>query len=235
MKTLAAAALLALLCAPARAFWLLGFSPAETTPAGTLSFISGTGGQLTTSGPASKLNYTPSLSHAGIRLGLTDSLDAGYRLVQVALPFSAAGPTLASEVDVKWRLTDPSSTWQAAFVPTLAYGYVLLNGVSRDAWSPGADLVLSRCVDWRGARVFTELRYLYAAVGSAPGGSSGTYLHAAGNDWGMKIPLTPDISLVPEAGLFDFIGRNMGARANGVGFQYGAVLSVTGLPRLWGH
>ncbi len=219
--------------APARAFWLLGFSPAETLKPGDLGFISGTGGQLTSVGSPQKTSYTPSLPHAGIRLGLSDSLDAGYRLVQVALPFSASGPTLASEVDVKWRLTDTRSTWQAALVPSFAYGYVMLNGASKDAWSPGLGLILSRRIAWRDARVFTELRYVYSAVGSAPGGSAQTHLHAAGNDWGLKVPLTSQISLIPEAGLFDFMGRNLGARADGIGFQYGVVLSVTGLPRLW--
>ena len=233
-RAVSLAALLLLACAPARAFWLLGFSPADTLAPGELGFISGTGGQLTSVGSPQKTSYTPSLPHAGIRLGLTDGFDMGYRLVQVALPFSSAGPTLASEVDVKWRMTDPSSTWQAALVPTLAYGYVMVGGVSKDAWSPGIDLVLSRRLAWRDSRVFTEIRYAYAAVGSAPGGSAQTHLHAAGNDWGLKIPLTPQISLIPEAGLFDFAGRNLGSRADGVGFQYGAVLSVTGLPRLWG-
>ncbi len=233
-RAVALAAGLILWCAPARAFWLLGFSPADTLPAGELGFISGTGGQLTSVGPPDKTSFTPSLAHAGIRLGLSDDVDAGYRLVQVALPFSAAGPTLASEADVKWRLTPKTSLWQAAVVPTIAYGYVDIGGASKNAWSPGLDLVFSRPLAWRDARLFTELRYLYAAVDSAPGGAASTYLHAAGNSWGIKIPLTPQISLIPEAGLFDFMGRDLGARADGLGFQYGAVLSVTGLPRLWG-
>lgn len=233
-RTAAFAAALLLMGVPVRAFWLLGFSPADTLPPGEMGFISGTGGQLTSVGPPDKTSYTPSLPHAGLRLGLGADFDVGYRLVQVALPFSAAGPTLASEVDVKWRFTPRASRWQAAVVPTFAYGYVMVGGVSKNAWSPGVDIVLSRRLDWRDARLFTEVRYLYAAVNSAPGGTPNNYLHAAGNDWGVKIPLTPQISIVPEVGLFDFIGRNLGARADGVGFQYGAVLSVTGLPPLWG-
>lgn len=82
------------LAPPARAFWLLGFSTADTLPSGHVGFIAGTGGQFSDVGHPKETSFTPFLPHAGIRLGLTERIDVGYRLTQVALPFSSVGPSL---------------------------------------------------------------------------------------------------------------------------------------------
>lgn len=228
---LAAASLLAL-ARPAPAFWLLGFSPAPTLPGGSFGFISGTGGQFTRVGDPEKSSLTPALAHAGFRLGLTDRLDAGYRLCTVPLPYSSVGPSLGSELDAKLLLTEPYNPWQAALVVGGAYADLVVAGQAKTAWSPGADLVFSRDAG-RGRTPFLELRYVYTEIPSAPGGSADNHVQAFGPAAGVKLTLTPQLSLIPELGLFDFIGRLSGQKADGWGLQIGAVLSVGGLPKLW--
>ncbi len=216
----------------AHAFWLLGFSTADTLPAGQVGFIAGTGGQLAEVGQPKAISFTPFLTHAGIRLGLADGVDVGYRLTQVAIPFSSLGATLGGEADLRYRLTTPSDAWQVSLLAGGAYGYLNLEGQNRDTWSPGVDLMASRMVS-RTTWLITELRYVYTAIPTAPGGIGDNHLHAVGPDLGFKIALTPQVSLVPEMGIFDFIGRFQGRAAGGFGYQYGAVLSVGNLPALW--
>lgn len=213
------------------AFWLLGFSTADTLAPGHVGFIAGTGGQFADVGHPKQTSFTPFLAHAGIRLGLFDRIDIGYRLTQVAIPFSSAGATLGGEADIKYRLTDPSDSWQVAMLAGGAYGYVNIQGQSREAWSPGVDLIASHIINPR-LWLITELRYVYTAIPTAPGGTSANYVHAVGPDLGFKVGLTPQVSLIPEMGLFDFTGRFKGKDASGMGYQYGVVLAVANLPGL---
>lgn len=208
----------------AEAFWLLGFSPADTLPQGGLAAIAGTGGQFASVGDPSRNNFTPFLPHAGLRVGLADGWDIGYRLTQVALPFSSVGPSLGGEVDVKRRLTPADSPIQVAIVVGGAYSYLDISGQSRSAWSPGIDLVISKALTPRYTAI-SEFRYVYTAIPTASGGSGSNYLHAAGADLGMRIGLTPTVSVVPEVGVFDFAGHLGKRSANGVAAQYGAVLA----------
>lgn len=209
---------------PADAFWLLGFSTGDTLPDGGLGAIAGTGGQYSSVGDPSRNSFTAFLPHAALRVGFADGWDIGYRLAQVALPFSSVGPSLGSEVDVKHRLTPADSAIQVAIVVGAAYSYLDISGQSRSAWSPGIDLVVSRTLTPRYTAI-SELRYVYTAIPTANGGSGNNYLHAVGVDLGMRIGLTPTVSLVPEMGVFDFVGHLGTRSANGVAAQYGAVLA----------
>lgn len=224
----ALAAALVLIPSQARAFWLLGFSSADTLPPGAFGAIAGTGGQLTSVGHPEKTSFTPFLAHAGFRLGVADGWDIGYRLVQAPLPFSSVGPSLGGELDGRYRLTAADAPWQASVVAGAAYSYLEISGVSKNAWSPGVDLMLSHVLTPKYTFI-SEIREVYTEVTSGPGGAAHNYVNAAGADIGMKIALTPTVSLVPEMGLFNFTGSLLGRNANGIGFQYGAVLSF----RLW--
>lgn len=206
---------------PASAFWLLGFSTADTQPAGTAGFIGGTGGQLTEA--SSKLSFTPYLAHAGLRLGLWDGVDVGYRLCTVALPYNTGGPTLGGQLDVKLRLTTATAPTGFALGVSGANAFVDFSGQQSVAWSPGAYFILSHGV---GARVTASIegRYVYTWV---PGPDN--QLHAAGGSAGLKIDLHPGLSIRPEVGFFDFVGTINGQPANGWGLQYGAVLAA----RVW--
>lgn len=210
--------------APAAAFWLLGFSTADVLPYGSLGAIAGTGGQFAQVGNPSRSSFTPFLPHAGLRVGLGDGWDIGYRLTQVPLPFSSAGPSLGGEIDLKRRLTPTTSPWQAAVVVGFGYSYLMLNNQSKSAYSPGVDLILSRVLTPRYALI-TELRDVYTAIPTATGGSAQNNVNAAGADVGLRIGITPTLSVVPEVGLFDFTGRLLGRAANGFAAQYGAVLA----------
>ncbi len=220
--------LLSLAPQSAPAFWLLGFSPAETLPPGSLGVIAGTGAQLTRVGEPAQNSSTTFIPHAGFRVGVSDGFDLGYRLVQVAVPYTSAGPTLGGEVDAKLRLTDPADTYQAALVGGVAYSSVELSSQSKSAWSPGVDLVGSRALSSK-YTVFSELRYVYTAIPTGIAGESGNHFTAGGIGTGLKIKLTPQASLVPEIGLFHLDGRLSGAPASGNAMQIGIIFSI----RVW--
>lgn len=217
---------LAVAMVPAPSFagsWLLGFSPADTLPSGAFSAIAGTGGQYTSTGSPRTSNFTPFLAHAGIRAGVADGWDIGYRLATLALPYSSVGPSLGSEIDVKHRLTAMSDPWQAALVVGVGYSYLDIQSNSRSAWSPGIDLIISHSMSSK-YTVFTDLRYVYTLIPSASGGSGANNYQAYGPGIGVKINLTDTVSLTPEIGIFDFRGNLLGVQENGFAMQYGAVL-----------
>ncbi len=208
----------------ASAFWLLGFSTADTLPRGDFGAIAGTGGQYSSVGDPRSDSFTPFLPHAGLRVGIADGWDVGYRLTQVALPYSSAGPSLGGELDVKHRLTSADGVWQSALVLGVAYSYLDLEGQSKSAWSPGADWVVSRAVG-HGLTAISELRYVYTAVPSGAGGEQANHVNATGVDFGMRVALKGQVSLIPEIGVFDFSGRLAGRNGSGFAAQYGVVLA----------
>lgn len=223
---LAASCLTLLVATPARAFWVLNFSTGQTLDPGHLAFIGGTGGQLTAVGDPLRTSYTPFLAHAGVRVGLVDGVDVGYRMVTVPLPWTSVGPTLGAASDVKVRLTQKASPWQVALVGGGAFAYLRVFDDDRLAWSPGADLVVTRVFS-EALSLSVNARYVYTAIPGAPGGISGNSLHAFGPTVGMRIALTKVVSVLPEIGVFDFVGSLGGVTDDGIGMQYGAVLSAS--------
>ncbi len=196
----------------------------RTLAPGSASMIAGTGAQFAQVGNPPKESFTAFLPHAGFRVGLADAWDIGYRLTQVALPFSSVGPSLGGELDAKWRLTPAASDWQAALVGGFAYAGLEIQDSPRSAWSPGVDLVLSRKLG-RKCAVFSELRYIYTAIPTAPGGPASNYLNAGGIGSGLKLGLTRSTSVVPELGLYRLDGEMGRVGAAGFALQIGTVLS----------
>ncbi len=222
---LACIALVTLVGRRASAFWILNFSTGQTLDPGHVGFIGGTGGQLSAVGAPESTSFTPFLAHAGIRVGLVDRLDVGYRLVTVALPWSAVGPTLGAASDVKLRLTSKASPWQVAVIGGGAFAYLHIASQDRFAWSPGGDLVVTRILS--GAlSLSANARYTFTAVPSAIGATAANHLHAFGGSVGMRLAVTPTVSVLPEVGLFRFQGELAGVESNGVGLQYGVVLAA---------
>ena len=203
--------------------WLLGFSPANTVAPGSYSAIAGTGGQWSSVGDPPRDNFTPFLAHAGIRTGLTDSWDIGYRLATIALPYSSVGPSLGAEIDVKHRLTDIGNPWQVAVLAGVGYAYLDIQDQSKNAWSPGVDMIISHQIA-SGYTTFADLRYVYTEIPSANGGANASHFQAFGPGVGIKINLKENISITPEIGVFNFNGSIANQTANGIGIQYGAVL-----------
>lgn len=211
---------------PARAFWLLNFGTAPPLPAGAVGFIGGTGGQLTEVGAPAQSSFTPFLAHAGIRVGLASWVDAGFRLCTVALPFYAGGgPSLGGELDVKVRLTPPRWKWQASVLAGAGYAYLLLQDQSKSAWSPGAELSVSRDLSAR-VTLTANARYAYTAIPTGTGGSDGNFVHSFGGSVGLRVAITNTIAVMPEVGAFGFEGAIARATSNGWGLQYGVVLAA---------
>ena len=210
----------------ANAVWVLNFSTAQTLAPGRVSFIGGTGGQFTTVAHPVQASYTPFLAHAGIRVGIADGLDAGYRLVTVPLPWSTVGPSLGSAVDVKIRLTPNAWRWQLGLILGGAVSYLRVLDSDKFAWSPGADLVLTNIVSsW--LAVTLNARYAYTAIPSAPGGADANYVHTAGTSVGLRFGLTKTVAILPEIGVFRFQGAILGEDKEGLGVQYGVILAAT--------
>ena len=96
----------------ANAFWLLNFQTAPTLAPGAIGFIGGTGGQFTSVGSPASNSFTPFLAHAGIRVGLADSLDVGYSYLLISgqtkdawspgTDFILTHP-ISKEVDLSWN------------------------------------------------------------------------------------------------------------------------------------
>ncbi len=210
---------------PTYAFWLLGFSDAKTLSPGSLGVIAGTGAQFAKVGNPESNSFTGAIPHAGVRYGLTEDTDIGYRLVQVALPFTSVGPTLGSEVDLKKRLTNINDAYQVALVGGMAYSYLDLSGTSKSAYSPGVDLILSHAISpqytW-----FSELREVYTAIPTAVGSTGANHFNAIGVAGGGKIKLTDSTSFVPEIGYFHFNGLLNNQSANGNAIQIGAIFAI---------
>ncbi len=208
----------------ASAFWLLNFGTASTLSPGDWGFIGGTGGQYTLVYEQS--NFTPSLAHAGIRIGLLNGLDIGYRLTALAMPYNSVGPTLGSAVDIKWRVTQANALWQFCVIAGVGYAYLNLLNKPRSAYAPGVAISLTHKIFDKDYITFNG-RYVDTYFPIAAGGENANKLQAIGGSVGFKIPLGDVISLMPEAGLFNFQGKIANQTYNGFGFQYGAVLSVS--------
>ena len=225
LTCLAAVAVVAASSQPARAQWLLNFSTAETLGPGQIGFIAGTGGQVTSAGAPAKTSYTPFLAHAGIRIGLADRLDIGYRLVTVPLPYSSVGPSLGSAIDAKVRLTPSGATWHVAVIAGGGISYLKISNQDRTAWSPGGALTLSHAMA-AGWTFVANGRYSYTEIPSAAGGSTENHVHAIGGSVASRITATSSVSVVPEIGVFALRGAVSGRTTDGVGLQYGVVLSA---------
>ena len=203
--------------------WLLGFSPADTVAPGSYSAMAGTGGQWSSVGDPRRDSFTPFLAHAGIRTGLADRWDIGYRLATVALPYASIGPSLGASIDIKHRLTDRDNPWQIAVLAGVGYAYLDIQGQSRSAWSPGVDVIVSHRIA-SGYTAFSDLRYVDTQIPSASGGASANHFRALGPGVGVKIKLKANVSITPEIGIFNFSGNIADQQANGIGIQYGVVL-----------
>ncbi|MDE3236052.1 MAG: hypothetical protein KGO81_08875 [Bacteroidota bacterium] len=211
---------------PVKAQWLLNFGTATTVKPKDFVFISGTGAQFTfMHNPSASTSFTPFLAHAGLRLGLTPNLDAGYRLCTVALPFSSVGPTLGSAVDVKLRVTPLTAAWQVGLIAGGGLAYVQVANTSKSAWSPGAAVCFSRNIS--SSTVLTiNGRFVNTAIPSAPGGGNANFVTSAGTSVGLASNLNSVVAIMPEIGIFDLHGKINDVMYDGIGVQLGVVLKV---------
>jgi hypothetical protein len=211
-------------CRPSNAFWLLNFSTAQTVEPGHVGFIGGTGGQFTLLTKPTRRSFTPFLAHAGLRLGLVNGLDIGYRLVSVPMPWNAVGPTLGGSMDAKVRLTPAAAVWKAALIGGGAVSYLDLFDRNHLSWSVGGALTVTREVN--AALSFTaNARYAYNAFPSTQHGTAGNNVHVFGGSLASRIALTSQVAVVPEIGVFRVKGFLHTYQTGGIGMQYGVVLA----------
>lgn len=210
----------------ADAFWVVNFGPAGTLPQGRVGFAAGMGGQVVFVGEPTQANAFFFIPHAGLRIGLADRVDMGFRLAPVPLPFSTVGPGFGGNLDIKIRLTDPDSDVQVGVIGGVGIAHVLVQDQNRFAWSPNAaGLVTFRLSEQ--AQLTTMARYVYLAIPSADGGSSDNFVHIAGASVGLKLDVFGPVSILPEVGAYWYEGEIGGARTSGPGFQYGLMLATT--------
>jgi hypothetical protein len=225
------ALLLALACfigtaSPASAFWVVNFGTAGTLPPRRVGFAAGMGGQAVFVGDPVRSNAFFLIPHAGLRLGLLDRVDAGWRLAPVPLPFSTVGPGFGANLDAKVRLTSPDSDVGVALIAGAGFAHVLVQDDNKLALSPnGAGLLSFRTSD--DSHLTVMGRYVYLAVPTAPGGSSDNFVHIAGSSVGMKLDVLQNVSVLPEIGAYWYEGRIADTRTSGPGFQYGIMLATT--------
>lgn len=218
-------ALLITMHSASQAQWLLNFGTASTTKPGQVVFISGTGAQLTFIQSPSSTNFTPFLAHAGIRVGLFRSVDIGYRLCTVALPYSSAGPSLGAASDLKVRLNPEQVKWQFSIIGGAGLAYVTLLNKQKSAWSPGGAMVLTHPFSDK-MSITLNARYTETYIYTAAGGGESNYVKALGGSLGAAYNMNQIISILPELGVFDLQGKIAGGRTNGLGIQVGTVLRV---------
>ncbi|MBS1500861.1 MAG: hypothetical protein JST32_02280 [Bacteroidetes bacterium] len=205
--------------------WLLNFGSASTLQPGQVAFISGTGGQLTFIRSPSAANFTPFLAHAGIRVGLFDDVDIGYRLCTVPLPYSSAGPSLGAATDLKVRLTPKDASWQFSVIGGGGLAYVTLMDKAKTAWSPGAALVLTTNLSAT-TSITLNARYTESYIVTAAGGGAQNYARSIGGSVGLTHNMSEVLAISPELGLFDLEGKIAGNPTNGIGLQVGVILKV---------
>jgi hypothetical protein len=210
---------------PAHAFWVVNFGPAGTLAPGKVGFAAGMGGQVVLVGDPRERNAFFFIPHAGLRVGLAERVDIGWRLAPVPLPFASVGPGFGANVDVKVRLTSADATVQAALIAGIGLAHVLVRDDNRVAWSPNAaGLVTFRVRD---DMLFTTMaRYVYLATPTAQGGSTANHVHIAGPSFGLKIDAFEKVSILPEVGAYWYEGRISDVRMSGPGFQYGIMLAT---------
>ena len=68
-------------------------------------------------------------------------------------------------------------------------------------------------------------RYVYLAIPTAPGATSGNHVHISGASAGLKIDVAKNVAVLPELGAYWYEGRIADVRTSGPAFQYGVVLA----------
>ncbi len=207
-------------------FWLLNYQDARTLAPQKLNASAGTSVRWTDIGTPRLSSVTPFVPHAGIRMGIVDSLDVGYRLCTVPSPYNVMTPPIGGALDIKWSLTPSTNPWQAAILAGMAYAYAMTNGVGNSAYGPGGSLILSRnyspALDFvfEAGYFYTQLPTLTAST-TAPS----NYFHTLVLGTGAQIALREGTTVfTPEVGILGFMGKMNGVSKNGVGLQLGAVI-----------
>lgn len=207
-------------------FWVVNFGTARTLHKGKFGFAAGMGGQMVFLGQPKLTSGFFTIPHAGFRYGLGERLDMGLRLAPIPLPFSTVGPGFGVNLDVKYCFTKPESKFDFGVVVGFGGAHVLIEENTRYAYSPNAALLGTYNVN-ETTHLTVMARYVNLAIPTAPQGASANYVNIAGVSFGLKKDIRPNISILPEVGVYNYDGRIAGTGKSGPGFQYGLMISTS--------
>lgn len=210
----------------ANAFWVVNFGIARTLLQGKISFAAGMGGQVVMLGNPKTTSAFFTIPHAGFRYGISDRLDIGLRLAPIPLPFATVGPGFGVNLDLKYCMTKPGKKFDFSLVAGFGGAHVLIEENTRYAISPNAALLGTYNIN-KTTQLTGMFRYVNLVIPSAPKGSSGNFVNIAGITLGLRKEIRPNISILPEIGVYSYSGQINGVVKNGPGFQYGLMIATS--------
>jgi hypothetical protein len=208
------------------AFWVVNFGTARTLDEGKVGFAAGIGGQMVFLGQPKLTSGFFTIPHAGLRYGLGEQLDAGLRLAPIPLPFSAVGPSFGVNLDIKYCFTKPESKFDFGVVGGFGIAHVLIEENTKYAYSPNAALLGTYNVN-KTTHLTVMARYVNLVIPTAPQGASANFVNIAGVSFGLKKDIKPNISILPEVGIYNYDGKIAGSGKSGPGFQYGLMIATS--------
>jgi hypothetical protein len=207
-------------------FWVVNFGTARTLKHKKFGFAAGMGGQMVFLGDPKKTSAFFTIPHAGFRYGLAKKIDIGLRLAPIPLPFATVGPGFGINLDGKFCLTRPESKVDVALVVGFGGAHVLIEDVSRFAYSPNVALLNSYKLSE--TTYFTMMgRYVNLAITTAPQGAKANFVNISGMSFGLKKDIRHNIAILPEVGAYWYKGKIIGVSKNGLGLQYGVMISTS--------
>jgi hypothetical protein len=207
-------------------FWVVNFGSARTLHKGKIGFAAGMGGQMVFLGEPKLTSAFFTIPHAGFRYGIGERLDAGLRLAPIPLPFASVGPGFGVNLDAKYCFTKPESKFDFGLVLGFGGAHILIEENTRYAYSPNAALLGTYNINE--TTHFTVMaRYVNLVIPTAPQGANANYVNIAGFSFGLMKKLRPNISILPEVGVYNYDGKIAGIGKSGPGFQYGLMLATS--------
>lgn len=207
-------------------FWVVNFGTARTLAHKKFGFAAGMGGQMVFLGDPQKTSAFFTIPHAGFRYGLAKKLDIGLRLAPIPLPFATVGPGFGINLDRKYCFTKSESKVDFSLVLGFGIAHVLIEEVSRFAYSPNVALLNSYKL---GETTYLTVmgRYVNLAITTAPEGATSNFVNISGISFGLKKDIKPNIAILPEVGAYWYQGQIIGVPKNGLGLQYGVMIATS--------
>jgi hypothetical protein len=210
----------------AQSFWVVNFGTARTLHKGKFGFAAGVGGKMVFLGQPKLTSAFFTIPHVGFRYGLFENLDVGLRLAPIPLPFASVGPSFGANLDFKYCFTRPESKFDFAAVAGFGGAHVLMENKNRAAYSP--NFAFLGTYNLNQSLQFTMMaRYVNLEIPTAVSGASANNVNISGVTFGIKKSLRPNISILPEIGVFNYQGGISGVPKNGIGFQFGVMLATS--------
>jgi hypothetical protein len=207
-------------------FWVVNFGTARTLKHKKFGFAAGMGGQMVFLGDPKKTSAFFTIPHAGFRYGIGKKVDIGLRLAPIPLPFATVGPGFGINLDTKICLTKSESKVDFSLVLGFGGAHVLIEDVTRFAYSPNIALLNSYKLNEQ--TYFTIMgRFVNLGITTAPFGAKANFVNISGMSFGLKKDIRPNIAILPEIGAYWYQGKIVKVAKNGLGLQYGVMIATS--------